>query len=160
MMTCCTFVYSVINLTWNKQYVFFILVVSNFYGIPLTNQVCNKAVNKKFHRLETQKLLQHYLLKKRRSAKVQRKWRATGTKICVFTVIASTTDRKIAEPGFKMDSPVRITEEENTGQNDTLMKKPTKDPSHRSQPSRITSHHYKEADRCWLKSYSTYAWPH
>ncbi len=23
-MMCCTFVYSVINLTWNKQYVFFI----------------------------------------------------------------------------------------------------------------------------------------
>ena len=29
---CCTFVYSVINLTWNKQYVFFILVVSDFDG--------------------------------------------------------------------------------------------------------------------------------
>jgi hypothetical protein len=59
--------------------------------------------------------------------KVQRKWRATGTKNCVFTVSASTTYRKIAEPGFKMDSPVRITEEENTGQNDTWMKTPTKD---------------------------------
>jgi hypothetical protein len=45
-------------------------------------------------------------LKKRRSAKVGReKWQTTETKICVFTVSASTTDRKIAEPGFKMDSP-------------------------------------------------------
>ncbi len=25
-MTCCTFVYSVINLIWNKQYVFFIIL--------------------------------------------------------------------------------------------------------------------------------------
>ncbi len=72
----------------------------------------------------------------------QEKWQATGTRICVFTVSASTTDRKIAEPGFKMDSPVRITEEENTGQKDTLIKKPTKDLSHRFQRSRITSHHY------------------
>ena len=31
-MTCCTFVYSVINLIWNKQYVFFILVVSDLNG--------------------------------------------------------------------------------------------------------------------------------
>jgi hypothetical protein len=69
-------------------------------------------------------------------------WRATGTRICVFTVNASTTDRKIAEPGFKMDSPVRITEEENIGQNDKLMKKPTKDQSHQSQPSQIMSRHY------------------
>jgi hypothetical protein len=97
-------------------------------------------VNKNFQGLTTQK---NYLLKKRRSAKVGReKWRATETKICVFTVSASTTDRKIAEPGFKMDSPVWITEEENTGQNDTQMKTPTKDQSHQSQPSRITSHHY------------------
>jgi hypothetical protein len=64
-----------------------------------------------------------------------RQWRATETRICVFTVSASTTDRKIAEPGFKMDSPVRISEEENTGQNDTLRKKQTKDLSHRFQRS-------------------------
>jgi hypothetical protein len=87
-------------------------------------------------------LLPHYLLKKQSSAKVRRKWQATGTKICVFTVSASTTDRKIAEPGFKMDSPVQIIKEGNTGQNDTRMKMPTKDQSHQSQLSRITSRHY------------------
>jgi hypothetical protein len=74
--------------------------------------------------------------------KYEEKWRATGTKNCVFTVSASTTDRKIAEPEFKMDSPVWITEEENTGQNDTRMKMPTKDRPHQSQPSRIMSHPY------------------
>jgi hypothetical protein len=74
--------------------------------------------------------------------KYEEKWRATGTKSCVFTVSASTTDRKIAEPEFKMDNPVRITEEENTGQNDTQMKTATKDQFHQSQPSRITSHLY------------------
>ena len=87
-------------------------------------------------------------MKKRRSAKVRRKWRATGTKNCVFTVSASTTDRKIAEPEFKMDNPVQITEEENTGQNNTRMKTLTKDQFHQSQPSRITSHHYWEVDQC------------
>ncbi len=138
MMTC-TFVYSVINLIWNKQYVFFILVVSDFKWTPLRDQEWQKEVNKKFHGLKHIPLLRHYLLKKRRTAKVQRKWRATGTKICVFTVSASTTDRKIAEPGFKMDSPVRITQEGNTGQNDTRMKTPTKD---QSQISWITSRHY------------------
>jgi hypothetical protein len=38
-MTCCKFVYSVIKLTWNKQYVFFILVHSDFYGFPLPDHV-------------------------------------------------------------------------------------------------------------------------
>ncbi len=74
--------------------------------------------------------------------KYEEKWRATGTKICVFTVSASTTDRKSAEPGSRMDSPVQITEEENTGQNDTRMKTAIKDQRHQSQPSRIMSHLY------------------
>ncbi len=70
------------------------------------------------------------------------KWRATGTRICAFTVNASTTDRKIAEPESKMDSPVWIIEEENTGRNDTLttMILKNKDQPHRSQHSRVTSH--------------------
>ncbi len=71
----------------------------------------------------------------------KRQWQATETRICVFTVSASTSDRKIAEPGFKMDSPVWIPEEENTGQNDTLMKKQPKDLSHQFRRSPITSHH-------------------
>ena len=54
-------------------------------------------------------------------------WRATGTRICVFTVSASTTDRKIAEPESRMDNPVRTIEEENTGRNDTQMKMVLKD---------------------------------
>jgi len=136
---CCTFVYSVINLIWNKQYVFFILVVSDFNGPRSVTKYGRKWI-KSFTDWKT--LLRHYLLKKRRSAKVRRRWRATGTKICVFTVSASTTYRKIAEPGFKMDSPVWITEEENTGQNDTQMKMMLKDKDqlHKSQHSRVTSH--------------------
>ncbi len=51
-------------------------------------------------------------------------WRATGTRICAFTVSASTTDRKNAEPESRMDNPVRTIEEENTGRNDTRMKMP------------------------------------
>ncbi len=69
--------------------------------------------------------------------KYEEKWQATGTKICVFSVNASTTDRKSAEPESRMDSPVQITEEENTGQNDTRMKMVIKDQLHQSQPSRI-----------------------
>ena len=69
-------------------------------------------------------------------------WRATGTRICVFTVNASTTDRKIAEPEFRMDNPVRTIEEENTGRNNTRMKMVLKDKDrpHQSQPSKVTSH--------------------
>jgi hypothetical protein len=62
-------------------------------------------------------------LKKWKSAKVQRKWQATGTKICVFTVSASTTDRRIAEPGFQTNGPVQMPEAENIGQGNTLMRK-------------------------------------
>ncbi len=90
----------------------------------------------------------------------KRQWRATETRICVFTVSASTTDRRIAEPGFKMDSPVWIPEEENTGQDDTLIKKQLKNLSHQFRRSQITSHLWWEADRCWHKSYSIYVWPH
>ena len=51
-MTFCVFVYSVIILIWNKQYVFFILVYSDFYGILLPDHVYTRhlknKVNKKF----------------------------------------------------------------------------------------------------------------
>jgi len=69
-------------------------------------------------------------------------WRATGTRICAFTVNDSTTDRKIAEPESRMDNPVRTIEEENTGRNDTQMKMVLKDKDrpHQSQLSRATSH--------------------
>ena len=53
----------------------------------------------------------------------EQQWRATGTRICASTVSASTTDRKIAEPGFKTNSPVRMPEAENIGQGNTLMRK-------------------------------------
>jgi hypothetical protein len=53
----------------------------------------------------------------------QRQWRATGTKIGVYTVSASITHRKNAETGFKITSPARTTVEENTGPSNTLMKK-------------------------------------
>ena len=38
--------------------------------------------------------------------KYDEEWRATGTRICVFTVSASTTNRKIAEPESRMDNTV------------------------------------------------------
>jgi hypothetical protein len=81
--------------------------------------------------------------------KYEEKWRATGTRICVFTVSASTTDRKIAEPESRMDNPVWIIEEENTGQNDTRRKTmlKDKDPLHQSQHSKAMSHLCKEADQ-------------
>ncbi len=41
-----SFCVSVINLTWNKQYVFFILVNSNFYGIPLPDHVYTRKLKK------------------------------------------------------------------------------------------------------------------
>jgi len=145
MMTCCTFVYSVINLIWNKQYVFFILVVSDFNGPRSVTKYDRRKWIKSFTDYNTSRYYDTtFWKKKRRSAKVRRKWRATGTKICVFTVSASTTDRKIAEPESRMDSPVRIIEEESTGQNDTRMKTTFKDKDqlHQSQPSRVTSHLY------------------
>ncbi len=57
MMTCCTFVYSVINLTWFKQYMFLILVHSDFLGIPLPTP-CILHKSKTF---ETNKLKPRYL---------------------------------------------------------------------------------------------------
>ena len=69
-------------------------------------------------------------------------WRATGTRICAFTVSASTTDRKNAEPESRMDNPVRTIEEGNTGLNDTRMKMVlrNKDQPHQSQHSEVMSH--------------------
>ncbi|MFN9908120.1 MAG: hypothetical protein ACK56F_18635, partial [bacterium] len=62
--------------------------------------------------------------------------------ICAFTVNASTTDRKIAEPESRMDNPVRTIEEGNTGRNDTRMKKVPKDKDkpRQSRLSKATSH--------------------
>ncbi len=143
MMTCCTFVYSVIDLIWNKQNVFFILVVSDFDRPRSVTKYDGKWIKSFTDWQHTRKpLLRHYLLKKRRSAKVWQKWRATGTRICVFTVSASTTGRKSAEPESRMDNPVRIIEEENTGQNDTRMKTmfKEKDRPHQFWHSRVTSH--------------------
>ncbi len=98
--------------------------------------------------------LQTFSFKKRRKAeyknKKQRQWRATGTKIGVYTVSASITDRKNAETGFKITSPARTTEEENTGPSNTLIKKRPKDTlmdqrhkdlSHQSRHSKTTLHH-------------------
>jgi len=143
MITCCTFENSVINLIWNKQYVFFILVVSDLKQTPLRDKVWQE-VNKKYHRLTTLKKTftpQQFLLKKRRSAE-QTTWRATGTRICASTVSASITDRKNAEPESRMDNPVWTIEEENTGRNDTRTRMVLKDKDrpHPSQPSRVTSH--------------------
>ena len=56
---CCTFVYSLINLIWNKQYVFFILVVSDFKRTPLRDQVWQE-VNKQYHGLTTLRKHNHY----------------------------------------------------------------------------------------------------
>ena len=73
---CCTFVYSVINLIWNKQYVFFILVVSDFDGPRSVTKYDRKWINSITdwqHSKVTTPILRHYLLKKRRSAKVRRK---------------------------------------------------------------------------------------
>ncbi len=44
-MTCCTFVYSVINLIWNKQYMFFKLVVSDFDGPCSVTKYDRKWIN-------------------------------------------------------------------------------------------------------------------
>ncbi len=96
----------------------------------------------------------------RTEEKRKQQWQATGTRICVFTVSASITGRRNAEPWFKINSPAWITEEENTGPNDTLSKKRRKDLSHRFRHSQITSHHWWEAGWWWRRSYSTYAWPH
>jgi hypothetical protein len=57
----------------------------------------------------------------------EQQWRATGTQTCASTVSASTTDRKIAEPGFKTNSPVQMPEAENIGQGNILMRKRLKD---------------------------------
>ncbi len=140
----CTFVYSVINLIWNKQYVFFILVVSDFWRTPLRDQVWQE-VNKQYHGLTTLRSNSYYDItfwKNGGVRKYDEEWRDTGTRICVFTLSASTTDRKIAEPESRMDSPVRIIEEENTGRNSTQMKMILKDKDrlHQSQHSKVTSH--------------------
>jgi hypothetical protein len=86
-------------------------------------------VNKKFHGLTTQEKNATTTLpfEKTEECESTTTWRATGTRICVFTVNASTTDRKIAEPEFRMDNPVRTIEEENTGRKDTRMKMVLKD---------------------------------
>jgi hypothetical protein len=104
-------------------------------------------VNKKFHGLTTQlkkkTATTTFPFKKNRGVrKYEEEWRATGTRICVFTVSASTTDKKSAEPESRMDNPVPITEEENTGRNDTRMETTIKDQFHQSQLSRIMSHPY------------------
>ena len=141
---CCTFVYSVINLIWNKQYVFFILVVSDFDGPRSVTKYDRKWINSitDWQHSKYKPLLRRYVWKNGGVQKYDEKWRTTGTKICAFTVSASTTDRKNAEPESRMDNPVRTIEEENTGQNDTRMKMVPrdKDRPHRSQHSGVTSH--------------------
>jgi hypothetical protein len=136
---CCTFVYSVINLTWNKQYMFFIVVVSDLNGPRSVTKYDKKWIKSITDWQHTHTHIPFW--KKRRSAK-QTTWQATGTRICAFTVNASTTDRKIAEPESGMDNPVRTIEEGNTGRNDTQMKKVPKDKDkpRRSQLSKATSH--------------------
>ena len=161
---CCTFVYSVINLTWNKQYVFFILVVSDFDGPRSVTKYDRKWINSitDWQHSKLQTATTTLPFEKTEECESTTTWRATGTRICVFTVSASTTDRKIAEPESRMDNPVRTIEEENTGRNDTRMKKVPKDKDkpRQSQPSKVTSHLWWEAVRCWPRSYSIYAWPH
>jgi hypothetical protein len=142
-MTCWTFIHPVINLIWNKQYVFFILVAA-IWWTPLRDQVWQE-VNKQYHGLTTLKSNCYYDItfwKNGGVRKYDEEWRATGTRICVFTVSASTTDRKIAEPESRMDSPVRIIKEENTGRNGTRMKMilEDKDQLHQYQHSKVTSH--------------------
>ncbi len=80
-MTCCTFEYSVINLTWNQQYVFFILVYSNFYGIPLPDHVYTRQleVNTKFHgHWNRQKLLSQIAFRKTEEGKKNKKKNDNG----------------------------------------------------------------------------------
>ncbi len=73
--------------------------------------------------------------------KEEQQWRATGTRACVFTVSASITGRKNAEPGSKTNSPAWMPEAENIGQGDTLMRKRLKDLFHRFWHSQTMSHH-------------------
>jgi hypothetical protein len=51
------------------------------------------------------------------------KWRATETKNCASTANDLITGKMNAEPGFKTTSLARTARAENTGQNDTLMRK-------------------------------------
>ncbi len=143
-MTCCKFVYSVINLIWNKQYVFFILVVSDFNGPSSVTKYDRKWI-KSITDWQHSKSNCYYDItfwKNGGVRKYDEEWRATGTRICVFTVSASTTERKIAEPESRIDSPVQIIEEENTGRNGTRMKMILKDKDrlHQYQHSKVTSH--------------------
>ena len=125
---------------------FFILVQSDFYGIPLPDHVSypNSEVNTKFHESNTTLYYDITFWKNRgvRQYKQDKRiWRATGSQTCASTVSDSTMDRKIAEPGFKTNSPVRMPEAENIGQgNNTLMRKQLKDLSHRFRCSQTTSH--------------------
>jgi hypothetical protein len=125
---------------------FFILVHSNFYGIPLPDHVSytKQKVNNKFHRSNTTCYYDFTFRKNigvRQYKQEERQWRATGTQTCASTVSTSTTNWKIAEPGFKANSPVRMPEAGNIGQGNTLMRKRLKDLSHQFQRSQTTSHH-------------------
>ena len=116
-----------------------------FWRTPLRDQVWQE-VNKQYHGLTTLKIRNRYydatFWKNGGVRKYDEKWWTTATRICAFTVSASTTDRKIAEPESRMDNPVRTIKEENTGRNDTRMKMVlrNKDRPHRSQHSGVTSH--------------------
>ncbi len=82
-------------------------------------------------------------------SKIQ-KWQATETKICASTANDLITGKMNAEPRFKTTSPARTARAENTGRNNTLMRKRLTDQLYQSQHSRIMSHHWSVADRCWL----------
>ncbi len=69
------------------------------------------------------------------------KWQATKTKNCVSTANDSITGKMNGDPGLKTTSLARTTRAENTGQNDTPMRKQLTDQLHQSRHSRITLHH-------------------
>jgi len=120
--------------------VFFILVHSDFYGIPLPDHVSYtiSEVNIKFHRHNKTRYYDITFRKNggvRQYKQEEQQWRATGTQIC-----ASITDRKIAEPGFETNSPVRMPEAENIDQGNILMRKRLTKLSHQSRHSLIMSH--------------------
>ncbi len=125
---------------------FFILMHSIFLGILLPDHVSytNTKVTKQIPTKRT-RYYKHYLLKKQRSAIVKsekRKWQATRTKICASTANNLITGKMNAEPGFKTTNLARTARAENTGRNNTLMRKRlTEDQLHQSRHSRIMSHH-------------------
>ncbi len=87
-MSICVFEKSVINLTWNKQHVFFILVHSDFYRIPLPDHVytrtfknkilskVNKSVN--FEEYKPSAKLQTFPFEKWRKAEYENKSNDNG----------------------------------------------------------------------------------